>query len=548
MNKKVKSILIFVLVFILVFPISNAFQRKNEDNVEVASGVSSNIPVVVTINDPYLPLAWVTISSLLENANDGTNYDIYFFVSEQFTRTEEVVAIEAEFDNCRTYIVRISDDFCIDWATDRFVKESYYRLLIPMVDALKDYERVIYIDVDIIVLHDLGELYHRNITEDWLVAGVADNIRVFKDTYVEVYHYEKEIPGIDDFSKYINSGVLLFNMKECIKFNLVSKFIEYMAIYKGQAHDQAAINKCCFPLIHTLPFKDNMQVISGSSLPYEENGLAQQLYTKDVYEEGRSDPIIIHYAASKPWKESNVPWGEVWWKWAKQTPYFGDDTAISRNYANEVTDKSKQITEGEVLREPELEGDLETRELLEGKPPEYSIDFSSVSKSFEKNKDMIIFSDKGRRAFSESVKIRISEPEEYKKLYTLLLPEDCRKSFMFFDMTALNDDGEKVEIKEDEEVEVQLPVPDQFLEKSKGLQIFTFIDGKAIEIMNKLNKPEGSSVPCLYFTISHFSPYAIAYPEVKSSNVWIWVGVGSLFLIAAIYFMYRLNSSKKTPY
>jgi lipopolysaccharide biosynthesis glycosyltransferase len=60
-------------------------------------------------------------------------------------------------------------------------------------------------------------------------------------------------------------------------------------------------------------------------IPYYAKDLDRQLNHKtyDEYMLAGKNPYIIHYAgAIKPWKDTQIDLAEIWWKYAKQTPFY----------------------------------------------------------------------------------------------------------------------------------------------------------------------------------------------------------------------------------
>ena len=95
---------------------------------------------------------------------------------------------------------------------DNWTVETLFRLLLP--DLLPEsVERILYLDVDLIINHDIAELYEMPLGDDAL-AGAAD--RNGKE-FVMGFMSGKERETFDAFIKngyqYFNAGVLLLNIK-----------------------------------------------------------------------------------------------------------------------------------------------------------------------------------------------------------------------------------------------------------------------------------------------------------------------------------------------
>jgi len=150
-------------------------------------------------------------------------------------------------------------------ATDVFVKNlpkknmgSYFtpasmlRLYIDKIPEIAKLDRVLYLDYDVMCRGDIREFYNTDL-RGVEVAGVLDiyGRRFYK--YHGIIKRKRDEGVIDDrankewsFLKqdYMNSGVMLFNMSECLKTKMLSKAAEMCARRWMMLADQAALNKC----------------------------------------------------------------------------------------------------------------------------------------------------------------------------------------------------------------------------------------------------------------------------------------------------------------
>ena len=84
-----------------------------------------------------------------------------------------------------------------------FPLETYYQYL--LVDVFKELDRILYLDVDIVVNGDLAPLWNTNLT-GFYCAGVVD-FKCDKNGH-------KYVLGMTDNHIYVNSGVLLHNLEK----------------------------------------------------------------------------------------------------------------------------------------------------------------------------------------------------------------------------------------------------------------------------------------------------------------------------------------------
>lgn len=129
-------------------------------------------------------------------------------------------------------------------ATDVFVKNlpkknmgSYFtpcsmlRLYLDRVPELARLDRVLYLDYDVVCRGSIREYYEMGLS-DVEAAGVLD---IYGRRF---YHYH----GLFK-QDYMNSGVMLFNVSECIKSGMFKKAVMLCARRWMMLADQAALNK-----------------------------------------------------------------------------------------------------------------------------------------------------------------------------------------------------------------------------------------------------------------------------------------------------------------
>ena len=112
-----------------------------------------------------------------------------------------------------------------------FTPCSMLRLYADKVPEIAELDRVLYLDYDVVCRGDLTEFYETNM-EGVEAAGVLD---IYGKNF---YHYH----GLFKFD-YMNSGVMLFNMEECLETGMFEKTVALCAKRWMMLADQAALNK-----------------------------------------------------------------------------------------------------------------------------------------------------------------------------------------------------------------------------------------------------------------------------------------------------------------
>lgn len=112
-----------------------------------------------------------------------------------------------------------------------FTPCSMLRLYMDKFPELADCDKVLYLDYDVVCRGDISEFYNMNL-DGIEAAGVLD---IYGKNF---YHYR----GLFNFD-YMNSGVMLFNLKECRKTRCLEKAVEICMKKWMLLADQSALNK-----------------------------------------------------------------------------------------------------------------------------------------------------------------------------------------------------------------------------------------------------------------------------------------------------------------
>ena len=112
-----------------------------------------------------------------------------------------------------------------------FTPCSMLRLYADKIPEIAKLDRILYLDYDVVCCRDISEFYHTDM-EGIEAAGVLD---IYGRRW---YHYHGLF--VED---YMNSGVMLFNMPECIKTGMFEKAVKQCAKRWMMLADQAALNK-----------------------------------------------------------------------------------------------------------------------------------------------------------------------------------------------------------------------------------------------------------------------------------------------------------------
>ena len=133
----------------------------------------------------------------------------------------------------------LSDGFRpFDW----FTVEIYYRFLLPfLLDG--EIEKVIYLDSDIVLAHDLGALWDLEIGDAYVLAIADADPAAHLVSSPKGIRFFKEL-GLKPEVKFFNSGVLVINLRRWRSDNLPLRAISYLREAGDEVlwYDQEALN------------------------------------------------------------------------------------------------------------------------------------------------------------------------------------------------------------------------------------------------------------------------------------------------------------------
>ena len=217
----------------------------------------------------------------------------------------------------------------------RFTSTVYYRLSLSSI--LSEVDKIIYADLDTINLEDLSEMYNISFNEKIYFCGVLDNARMIKELK------KFNITG----NKYINSGVLLINLKGIRNDGIENKMREFISTHIIPTVDQTVINVVCYNNIQILPYKYSIFAYDSFDALVNINGKQDSIYRYNESELKRAfeKPTFFHYyALNKPWKKYFKKFNRVyWWYYAKMSGFYQEIIDYYKFKINDIEELLKQI-------------------------------------------------------------------------------------------------------------------------------------------------------------------------------------------------------------
>lgn len=267
------------------------------------------VNIATSLNSKYVRYAYVMLTSFFVNQFKNRDIHIYILYSYLTEEDKERLASLVKFYSGTVHWLLIDKERFFEFkTTDDWSAEAYYRLF--LLDILpEDVDRLLYLDVDIIVNKPLDELYYMDFEENMICAC--------KDICEAPFGDDRDVIFEEQIKKdfiYFCSGVLLLNIRE-MRRNYC--FEDYLNLaqqleYKLVAPDQDILNY--------MHWQETKYVD-----PSQYNLFAWVAYTNNIhYLEVKERTAIIHFSGPKPWAGKNIRYDieQLWWDYAKKTPFY----------------------------------------------------------------------------------------------------------------------------------------------------------------------------------------------------------------------------------
>lgn len=271
------------------------------------------LSVVFISDDNYALLTAVAITSILKNKDKEAIYNIYL-IADNISENNIVKIKSLECENFNINVVHYKNDFS-------YLKKDYLHVSTSAIikfmlpEVLKDLDKVLYLDGDIVVQNDLLELFSINI-EDYYAA-------VVKDMSPVLMYIPSQLTVLNlNHKAYFNSGVMLLNLKKLREDNIAAELIEYRHNGKNFFMDQDALNVCFKEKVKYISMFYNLRTADTERFSLEQilnfYNLKSIKNKKDLIKKA----AIIHFAGKiKPWNTYNKYFTGIFAKNFKASPY-----------------------------------------------------------------------------------------------------------------------------------------------------------------------------------------------------------------------------------
>lgn len=270
--------------------------------------------ILFTINKNYLEYAIDCIQSIVRFPSEE-GYDIYILHSDLRDYDQMYLSTQVEDENTVFHFYYVDPSLFLTFPeNERYPKLIYYRIFAASL-LPSNLDRILYLDVDTIVINPLDTLYHMDFKGNYYLA--CTHVKKFLN---KVNQYRL---GMEEEAPYINSGVMLMNLKELREKQNIKEVFSF--VEKKKRH-------------LALPDQDIMTALYGDKIGildtmiYNLSDRMLSIYNADLSHPRRNldwirrNTVIIHYyGKQKPW----------------QTPYFGVLNVFYKELKEEQIEKRK---------------------------------------------------------------------------------------------------------------------------------------------------------------------------------------------------------------
>ncbi len=183
--------------------------------------------IVVATDNHYVVLLAALIKSIESNLKGSQKIDFYIIEDRVSQRNKAKLekSVNPSISNLiwKDRSTIIPKDIQLPTDRSNLPLTIYMRLFIPYL--IPDHiEKILYLDVDMIVLEDISTLFHTDLEDNLIGAVVDPGIITFDHGWNGILNYQEL--GLDAKSRYFNSGLMLINTPKWKELDIAQKVIQ----------------------------------------------------------------------------------------------------------------------------------------------------------------------------------------------------------------------------------------------------------------------------------------------------------------------------------
>lgn len=309
---------------------------NNTDKASITPAFpEKNVAVAFSCSNHFAPYFGVLLNSIVLNSSDNNNYDIIVLVNPMSdvnkNRIRQIISEHNNFSIRFFEIKSLIKEYHFS-VKQHLALETWYRLFLPSI--MTDYDKVLYLDCDMIVRDDIAKLYNTDISS-YMLAAARDLaiIGLYNYKIGNARNYIDSVLELNEPYKYFQAGTVLLNLKMIREEYETGQLLELGQSRAWEWSDQDVLNIIANGRTLILDQRWNVEHDRARRRLNEMKRSPMEFFNE--YLEARKDPKIIHYAGGeKPWSVVECDMSEYFWQYARSCVFY--ETIIARLAADKA--------------------------------------------------------------------------------------------------------------------------------------------------------------------------------------------------------------------
>lgn len=292
--------------------------------------MNNNIEIVFITDSNFILPTLVAIQSLFLNRNKNRVYKINLVLHNYSFDIKYLDKFKNK--NFKFNIINLNQNF------EFFKKEGFpvspsaiYKFMLP---SILDVDKVLYLDVDILIQSDLTELYDIELKNKYACVVKDYHGLTFKGDVFERLKIEKR-------EGYFNSGMMLLNLSLLRKDNIQNKLFDYRKNGINYYMDQDALNVILGENVKFVDFKFNTTLTNVRNKTSKELSSYYNInFYEDKYEYIQKSDIVHFSSDDKPWIFFDSLFSDIWFYYYS---ILETNTILKRKSLNDTIPKKDTL-------------------------------------------------------------------------------------------------------------------------------------------------------------------------------------------------------------
>ena len=277
------------------------FSWKKCADLMIEEMAKEPVRVAFICDDKYAMPTAVAIQSIIENKKPATEIEINIIANEVSPdNLEKLRSLTGK--NVSVNIIETDNKYSSVGNPHEYVSKAAL-LKFDLPEIFKNYDKILYLDSDVLVLDDLSILYETSIEGKYAA--------VCKDFLAMQFYRDNIEIGLQN---YFNSGVMLLNLAKMREDKTNKKLLMAKEHDRRKYMDQDAFNMVFNN--KTLFLNPKYNYMKRSEEFYSKRKICKFFDIKNI-----EKPVILHLTYKKPWEYINVPDSGLWMKYYKKSVF-----------------------------------------------------------------------------------------------------------------------------------------------------------------------------------------------------------------------------------